>query len=163
MKHKHISNIVKKIFTKKFQITKKRRKIILIICCRLINKLFLFFKCSCDIFIFRMCNVIQGKIMLTMNVIYVNANSILVQIIQIIKLNMTANQFLNAISVQKYFIFLIAYNSLVFQINSFQVFDSREKILEHDKNHRSPCPYCGKMILKSSMKLHLIKHTDKHM
>ncbi|KAK9738161.1 Zinc finger, C2H2 type [Popillia japonica] len=43
-----------------------------------------------------------------------------------------------------------------------KVFDTREKIVEHDRKHKKPCSLCGKMILKSSMKLHLIQHTDKH-
>ncbi|KAI4457649.1 zinc finger and scan domain-containing [Holotrichia oblita] len=43
-----------------------------------------------------------------------------------------------------------------------KVFDSREKIVEHDRKHKKPCSLCGKMILKSSMKLHLIQHTDRH-
>jgi predicted RNA-binding Zn-ribbon protein involved in translation (DUF1610 family) len=44
-----------------------------------------------------------------------------------------------------------------------EVYLSREELVEHDRNHKRPCPKCGKMILKSSMKLHLIKHTDRHM
>ncbi|GJQ69060.1 hypothetical protein Trydic_g6224 [Trypoxylus dichotomus] len=53
--------------------------------------------------------------------------------------------------------------SSVFQCDKCpKVFDSREKIVEHDRKHKRPCPHCGKMILKSSMKLHLIQHTDRH-
>lgn len=43
-----------------------------------------------------------------------------------------------------------------------EVFICRKDLVDHDSNHRSPCHQCGKMILKSSMKLHLVKHTDKH-
>ncbi|KAK4883131.1 hypothetical protein RN001_006450 [Aquatica leii] len=41
------------------------------------------------------------------------------------------------------------------------VFSSRKELVEHDRNHRTSCPHCGKLILKTSMNLHLIKHTDK--
>ncbi|XP_044258365.1 zinc finger protein 502-like isoform X2 [Tribolium madens] len=44
-----------------------------------------------------------------------------------------------------------------------EVFSTRQDLVQHDKNHKRPCPKCGKMILKTSMKLHLIKHTDRHM
>ncbi|KAF2902112.1 hypothetical protein ILUMI_04075 [Ignelater luminosus] len=43
-----------------------------------------------------------------------------------------------------------------------EIFTTRKNLVEHDKNHRTSCPQCGKMILKSSMKLHLVKHTDKY-
>ncbi|XP_031332750.1 gastrula zinc finger protein XlCGF52.1-like isoform X2 [Photinus pyralis] len=41
------------------------------------------------------------------------------------------------------------------------VYATREQLVEHDKNHRTPCPHCGKLILKSSMNLHLVKHSDR--
>ncbi|KAF5298636.1 hypothetical protein FQR65_LT09732 [Abscondita terminalis] len=42
-----------------------------------------------------------------------------------------------------------------------EIFSLRKELVEHDRNHRTPCPHCGKSILKTSMSLHLIKHTDK--
>lgn len=66
----------------------------------------------------------------------------------------------------------ISFDQFIKQHNGFkdisillflQVFDYRKDLVQHDKNHRSPCPQCGKLILKSSMKLHLVKHTDRHM
>ncbi|XP_017782443.1 PREDICTED: gastrula zinc finger protein XlCGF52.1 isoform X2 [Nicrophorus vespilloides] len=51
----------------------------------------------------------------------------------------------------------------VFKCNKCpMVFTSRVDLVQHDRKHMSPCPECGKMILKSSLKLHLIKHTNKH-
>ncbi|XP_063930713.1 zinc finger protein 675-like isoform X1 [Zophobas morio] len=44
-----------------------------------------------------------------------------------------------------------------------EVFSSRDDLVEHDRNHKLPCPKCGKLILKTSLKLHLVLHTDKHM
>lgn len=41
------------------------------------------------------------------------------------------------------------------------VYSSRQELVDHDKKHRTPCPHCAKLILKSSMNLHLVKHTDR--
>lgn len=43
-----------------------------------------------------------------------------------------------------------------------QVFCLRKDLVEHDARHQIPCPKCGKLILPSCMKVHLVLHTDKH-
>ncbi|KAL3271163.1 hypothetical protein HHI36_021661 [Cryptolaemus montrouzieri] len=38
---------------------------------------------------------------------------------------------------------------------------TRQDLVNHDQNHKIACPKCGKEMKKSSLKLHLISHTDK--
>ncbi|KAF5277820.1 hypothetical protein FQA39_LY18429 [Lamprigera yunnana] len=42
-----------------------------------------------------------------------------------------------------------------------EIFTLRKELVQHDKNHQTSCKFCGKLVLKSSMNLHLVKHTDK--
>ncbi|XP_045465600.1 zinc finger protein 675-like [Harmonia axyridis] len=39
---------------------------------------------------------------------------------------------------------------------------SRQQLVEHEQGHLYPCPKCYKLMKKSSIKSHLISHTDKY-